>query len=613
MWHSESTPNRICVASKTLLGMGGRLAKEEIMSGQPIVQRISAPHVASNLYPHFEPHFAQDLWTLPKVLEHQARVRGARPFLAWTDTGSYHSYEEVNDMANRLAHGLRAMGVAKGDRVALFLPNSLDFIFTWFALAKLGAVEVAIAESGKGGFLEHQLKISTPKMVITTPELAGRIAEMEAALPWIQTCVLWSADGATGATAPGFHTITTSNFADLDSDNVADPGVAVSPADLATVLFTSGTTGASKGVLMSHAQTYFFAEEVAQLAGLVESDIHMTGFPLIHGNAQLLTVYPILIAGGRCVLYERFSATDFVGRALRTGATVTNLLGATMAFVCAQPPTADDRKLSLKRVYAAPLSPDLEPIFKERFGVNRFVNGFGQTEISLPFMTPPGEPVPPNAVGKLVDQWFEVQLVDTETGRPVAPGGSGELLVRPRASGVISSGYIGMPEKTVEAWRDLWFHTGDVLRCDEQGWYYFLDRVKDTLRRRGENISSFEVEAVVRSHPAVAECAVVAVPADEHGGEAEVKACIVLVSGTSIDFSDLIAWCDARMPYFMVPRYVERLDALPQTPSEKVRKKELRDLGVSPDTWDRVHSGCLLSHERKRNEGSSDGLKASAL
>ena len=207
-------------------------------------------------------------------------------------------------------------------------------------------------------------------------------------------------------------------------------------------------------------------------------------------------------------------------------------------------------------------------------------------------MTPPGQQAPPHAVGKLVDQWFEVKLVDTETGLTVASGATGELLVRPRASGVISSGYIGMPEKTVETWKDLWFHTGDVLRRDENGWYYFVDRVKDTLRRRGENISSFEVEGVVRSHPAVAECAVVAVQADEPGGEAEVKACIVLAPGMQIDMPELIAWCDARMPYFMVPRYVEQFDALPQTPSEKVRKKELRDRGVTSRTWDRVRAGC---------------------
>lgn len=570
------------------------------MTGQQIDRRRYEPPDPSTLYPEFEPHYPQSRWTLPHVLEEQARLRGQRPFLAWTDEGRFHTFDEVNRTVNRLAHGLQAAGISKGDRVALFLPNSLDFIFLWFALAKLGAAEVAVAETGKGAFLQHQLTISSPRMVVTTPELSLRLQEMESALPWIESCVVWSPAHDAGAAVAEFQKIRVCRFEDLNSLDDSNPGIAVSPDDLASVLFTSGTTGASKGVLMSHAQTYFFAEEGAQLARLDENDIHMTGFPLIHGNAQLLTVYPTLIVGARCVVYERFSATDFVGRALRTGATVTNLLGATMAFVCAQPPSEDDRKLKLRRVYAAPLSPDLAPVFDQRFGVRDFVNGFGQTEISLPFMTPPGEQAPPHAVGKLVDQWFEVKLVDTATGRTVEDGASGELLVRPRASGVISSGYIGMPEKTVETWKDLWFHTGDVLRRDDKGWYYFVDRVKDALRRRGENISSFEVEGVVRSHPAVAECAVVAVAAEELGGEAEVKACIVAGPGESIDMPDLIAWCDARMPYFMVPRYIEQFDALPQTPSEKVRKKELRDRGITPQTWDRVRAGCLLSHERKK-------------
>ena len=570
------------------------------MTGQQIDRRRYEQPDPSTLYPDFEPHFPQSCWTLPHVLENQARLRGQRPFLAWTDEGRFHTFDEVNRTVNRLAHGLQAAGISKGDRVALFLPNSLDFIFLWFALSKLGAAEVAIAETGKGTFLQHQLTISVPKMVVTTPELALRLQEMESALPWIESCVVWRPAHDPGAGVPEFQNIRTRRFEDLNSLDDSNPGVAVSPDDLASVLFTSGTTGASKGVLMSHSQTYFFAEEGAQLARLDENDIHMTGFPLIHGNAQLLTVYPTLIVGARCVVYERFSATDFVGRALRTGATVTNLLGATMAFVCAQPPSEDDRKLMLRRIYAAPLSPDLAPVFDRRFGVKDFVNGFGQTEISLPFMTPPGEQAPPHAVGKLVDQWFEVKLVDTATGLTVEDGATGELLVRPRASGVISSGYIGMPEKTIETWKDLWFHTGDVLRRDENGWYYFVDRVKDALRRRGENISSFEVEGVVRSHPAVAECAVVAVAAEESGGEAEVKACIVVGHGKRIDMPDLIAWCDARMPYFMVPRYIEQLDELPQTPSEKVRKKELRDRGVTPQTWDRVRAGCLLSHERKK-------------
>lgn len=220
-----------------------------------------------------------------------------------------------------------------------------------------------------------------------------------------------------------------------------------------------------------------------------------------------------------------------------------------------------------------------------------YVDGFGQTEISNVFMTPHGARRPDGASGVLVDQWFEVRLADPETGLDVPEGETGELLVRPKAPGIICSEYLGMPEKTVETWRDLWFHTGDGLRRDADGWYYFVDRVKDALRRRGENISSFEVEAGVRSHPAIAECAVVGVRADEAAGENEVMAYVVLRQDAHATPEEIAAWCDRQLPAFMVPRYIDFLDALPLTPSEKVRKKELRERGVTATSWDRYAAG----------------------
>jgi crotonobetaine/carnitine-CoA ligase len=214
-------------------------------------------------------------------------------------------------------------------------------------------------------------------------------------------------------------------------------------------------------------------------------------------------------------------------------------------------------------------------------------------------MTPPGAPRPRGASGCLVDQWFEVRLVNPDTGEDVPEGQPGELWVRNKAPGIMSDGYFGMPEKTVEAWRYLWFHTGDAMRRDAEGWYYFVDRVKDALRRRGENISSFEVEAVVRAHPAVAECAVVGVKADEAAGEDEVMA-FVVPKGAAPDWAELTAWCDARMPHFMVPRFFEAVADLPRTPSEKVKKKDLRDRGVGAATWDRLRAGVHLASDRKK-------------
>ena len=547
-------------------------------------------------FPHFVPTFPRSDWVLPKILRRQQQERPDAPFLSWTDSGPSWSFAETAEMAFRLANGFAAAGIGKGDRVALFLPNCPEFVFAWFGLQTIGAVEVAISSDYKGDFLVHPLTLAGVTMVLTTPDLAPRIAEIEDDIPNVQDIVLLGEAGA-----QQFKRLRTQSYADLLSEDTSDPGVEVSPFDPAAILFTSGTTGPSKAVLMPHSQFYFFAEEDVQLTRLKPDDVYATGFPLIHGNAQFLTVYPCLIAGAHCVLYPRFSASQFIPRMRRSGATVTNLLGATMAFICAQSPDPGDRNHRVSRIYAAPLSKDLASVFSERFGVTEFVDGFGQTEISNIFMTPPDAVRPPGACGALVDQWFEVRLVDPETGEDVPVGETGELLVRNKAPGIMSDGYVGMPEKTVEAWRHLWFHTGDAMRRDDEGWYYFVDRVKDALRRRGENISSFEVEAVVRSHAAVADCAVIAARADEEAGEDEVMALVIPGDGQTVDFADLVQWCDARMPHFMVPRFFEVMEALPRTPSEKVKKKELRARGVTESTWDRTAAGVRLESERKRS------------
>ena len=538
-------------------------------------------------FPHFEPHFPRQQWTLPFVLEQQARLRPDRAFLSWTDAGTPHSFAQVNTRVNQLAHGMAAFGIRRGEHVGILLPNCLEFVLAWFALCKLGAVEVAVSDAYKGSFLAHPLNLAQSKVLITTAALAQRLVDIENDIPLRQLVIVDDPALKQQPDMPVFRRLSVHRFSDLLSQDTHNPPLVVTPQDPAAVLLTSGTTGQSKGVVMPHSQFYFFAEEDAQLTRLRDTDVYMTGFPLFHGNAQFLTVYPCLIVGAHCVLYSRFSASDWSGRARRSGATVTNLLGATLAFLCAQPPSPDDQAHRIRCIYAAPLAPDLAGPFSQRFGVHEFVDGFGQTEISNIFMTPPDAKRPPGASGVLVDQWFEIKLADPDSGEEVPPGQTGELLVRHKHPGIISTEYLGMPDKTIESRRDLWFHTGDALRRDDEGWYYFVDRVKDALRRRGENISSFEVEAVLRGHPAVADCAVVGVAADQQAGEDEVMAFIVPRDGQPLDYGGITAWCDARMPAFMVPRYLDRLDELPRTPTEKVRKKDLRERGVGPTTWDR--------------------------
>jgi len=538
-------------------------------------------------FPHFEPTFPRSQWTLPQVLRLQVQRRGSSTFLSFPMTGESWTYTETERRCNRLANGFRASGVVRGDYVGLLLPNCPEFVFAWFGLAKLGAAEVAINTAYVGELLAHPLKLSGARVLLSNAELALRLVDIEADVPGLETIYLVGDTAALANIQRRFARIVVQSFSALESVDDRDPGVNVQPGDVAAVLMTSGTTGPSKGVVMRHSHMYFFAEEDVQLMRLAADDTYMTGFPLFHGNAQFLTVYPCLIAGAHCALYPRFSASDWSRRAVECGATVTNLLGATMAFILDKPAAPEDRRHGVRRIYAAPLAPNLAARFTERFGVSEYLDGFGQTEISNIFMTPPGKSRPSGSSGVLVDQWFEAQLADSDTGEPVSLGQAGELWIRPKVTGIVAFEYLGMPECTVEAWRDLWFHTGDMMRVDAEGWYYFVDRVKDALRRRGENISSFEVERAILSHPTVSQCAVIGVRADEDAGEDEVMAYVVVHPSARADASVLWEHCDRELPEFMRPRYLEFVDALATTATEKVRKKELRERGIGPTTQDR--------------------------
>ena len=269
---------------------------------------------------------------------------------------------------------------------------------------------------------------------------------------------------------------------------------------------------------MPHSQMYFFGQEVVSLTRLTSDDTYLTCTPLFHGNAQFMAAYPAFVAGAAVVVRPKFSASRWVDHLRENNVTVTNLIGVMMDFVWKAAPRPDDTDNSLRCVYSAPTASSVLKQFMARFDIEAFVDAFGLTETCAPILSPYGEIRPPGAAGLVASDWFEIRLVDPETDREVPTGEIGELVVRYKQPWTCSLGYYGMPEKTVEAWRNLWFHTGDALRRDADGWYYFVDRYKDALRRRGENISSYEVEQALLGHPAVAECAVIGVPADVDAG-----------------------------------------------------------------------------------------------
>ncbi len=547
-------------------------------------------------------------WVLGAILERRAAEHPDRPYLQWEDSAPL-SFGETNRAVNRIAHGLAAAGVRHGDRVLILLPNCLDFVLTWFAIAKLGAVEVPVNVHYRGQFLTHVANNCAAKIAITDAGLLPALRDCAPDLAHLERVFVLGDDAPASTTDGRLHI---EPYAGLRTADETNPGVAVAATDIAAILFTSGTTGPSKGVLMPHAQFYFFAEQGASLVRLTADDVYMNSFPLFHGNAQFLTTYPCLIRGAHAVLYERFSAGDWIERIRRNGVTATNLLGVTMDFIFKQPAKPTDADNRLRVIYAVPTAHQVLDAFKARFGIESCVDAFGQTETCLPLMTPYDGERPPGAVGVLVEDWYEIRLVDPDTDDEVADGEMGELIVRHKAPWTLCAGYNANPDGTLKAMRNLWWHTGDGMRRDAAGWYYFVDRVNDALRVRGENVSSYEVEQVVLSHPAVAECAATSVRSEIDGGEHEIKVSVVLRPGATLDPAALIAHCDARAPYFAVPRYVDFIDALPRTPNEKIQKHLLRKAGVTATTWDRVAAGVRLARESAARSGSRNSASHGA-
>ncbi|MBP2366185.1 AMP-binding protein [Pseudonocardia parietis] len=540
-------------------------------------------------YRDLRPSFAdRSGWTLPAVLRHRAGTHGDQVFLDVPDQDVRLTYSEMLAVAERVGGAMLAGGCTSGDRVLILAANSAEYVIGWFGAAVAGLVEVPVNTAYRGSFLEHQVRTVDPRAAVVDPEFVEALLEVEAS-SMVRTFYVTGTGPDSAAAVARLREAgrTAEPFAALTDAEPPGSLPEVGAADLAAILFTSGTTGLSKGVMMPHAHMYFFADECVSLTRLTDDDVYMSVGPLFHGNAQFLAAYPALIAGARFVLQRKFSAGGWAGQLRRSGATVTNFVGVMMDWVHKQPRRPDDADNRLRCLYAVPLATSIAPDFAERFGIEAFVENFGLTEISMPILTPYGEQRPPGAAGLLVDEYFDVRLVDPETDEEVPVGQVGELVVRAKLPWTMCSGYYGMPDRTVEAQRNLWFHTGDGLRRDAEGWYYFVDRLKDALRRRGENISSYEVEQPILAHPAVADCTVVGVPADAEAGEDELLLVVVPETGGRPSPEELWAWCETRLPAFAVPRYIRFADELPMTPSGKVRKAPLREAGVDEHTADR--------------------------
>lgn len=500
--------------------------------------------------------------TLPALLERQCERFGDRPLLRVGERSL--GFRLVRDSAAARAGALAAAGIRPGDRVAVFSENRYEPLELWLGCAWLGAIFVPINAALRGRQLEHVLADSDARVIVVEEELRGALAAV--AHP-DSLELIWE--------IPGSYPVLGRPV----------PPAPTRPGDIAAILYTSGTTGPSKGVLCPHAQWYWWAALTGEVLGIGADDVLFTCLPLSHTNA-LNTFWQAVLAGAAYHLGPRFSASRFWSRAAEADATVTYLLGPMVSILLKQPPSSLDRAHRVRVALAPATPPELHEPFRERFGVV-LVDAWGSTETNIVIANRAASPRP-GTLGRVLAQ-FEARVVDDEDAE-VPDGSPGELVVRSREPFAFSLGYFGLPQATVAAWRNLWFHTGDRVVREAGGVYRFVDRQKDVIRRRGENISSFEVEQVLHSHPDVTAAAVVAVPSEL--GEDEVLACVVARRGTVLDPAALARFCEGRIARFAIPRYVEVVDALPLTPSGKVEKYRLRRRGILPSTWDREQAGA---------------------
>jgi carnitine-CoA ligase len=509
---------------------------------------------------------ARDRVVTRAILERHAAERPDALCVIGPD-GERWTWAQALDEAYRAAAALAARGVGRGDHVLIFLPNGLDWLRAWWGISALGAVMVTVNVAYRGETLRHVCAESGATLIITDDVLGGRLAGLGLELGTVS-----AADLRAGTAV----------------EPVLDPPL--EPWDVHAVNFTSGTTGPAKGVLTPYLATYMGGvNAMGEAGGLTSADRWLVDTPLFHVSGQM-TALVCISAGASMAVREQFAGSRYWEVAAESGATHSLLVGTMAGFLLSREPSAAERAHRLRVVVLAPMVAD-PGAFRERFDVASLCSVYGQTEISSPLLVAPGAAIVPGSVGQ-PRRGVQLRIVD-EHDLPVAVGQVGELVVRTDLPWEMNVGYFRRPEATVAAWRNGWFHTGDMFRCDQDGNYFYVDRVRDTLRRRGENISSFQVEAEVMMHPDVVDVACVGVPAEL--GEHEVKVFVVPVEGHQIDPAELIAFLVPRLPHFMIPRFVEVTAELPKTQSLRVRKFELRGRPNTAATWDRQAAGQGVS------------------
>ena len=511
-------------------------------------------------------------WVLPAVLDEMASRSPAARWIE-TTTGEHLDFSQAAADMHQASGYLAQIGVEHGDRVAVLMSSSLDYVRVWLGITRLGAVAVLLNPELSGSFLLHQLNNAGASLAIVDEGLLPQLEAVEDDLAHLERVIVVGSL----STLRSSVSVRRMSWAPWRE---ASPWQGPMPlaSDIAAVMYTSGTSGPSKGVLMPHAHCTLYGIGLIEATGLSERDTYYITMPLFHANGLLIQLGACLLCGSRAVLRSRFSATNWLADIKRHGVTVTSLLGSMSAFVLAGEPAADDRDHRLRAIVSSPNIAEHDHAFRTRFGVEDVFSGFGMTEVNIPIWGRRGVATP-GAAGWVHDRHFDVMIADPDTDVAVERGTVGEILVRPKVPFGFMAGYLGMPERTVEAWRNLWFHTGDAATMDANGLVVFVDRIKDCIRRRGENISPAEIEAVIAALPEVAEIAAYAVPSDVPGGEDEIMLAIVAPRGTQALLNEIACEAERLLPRFAKPRYLKLLDALPKTMTGKVQRAVLRAAG----------------------------------
>lgn len=541
------------------------------------------------------PNLPIEQWTLVNAVQMQAKSYGEKEFLSF-ENGETLTFAALDQLTDQLASGLQELGLRPGDRLLGLMTNSRDFILLMIAVHKRRAIFVPINTELKSSFLQHQVENSEPLIVAVDEDLLNRFNGIDLASLGIKLILITGKEQKSGPNSDLSYGIPTTNIETLinspiNSNAIASP----TPEDVCTIMYTSGTTGPAKGVLMPQGHCYLFALGTVAAMELTEDDRYFCCMPLFHANGLFMQVYASLLAGCSAYVAKHFSVKSWLDTVIDQEATVTNALGVMPEFIFRSSPSPRDHLHKLTRIMAIPVAEEWGKAMEERFGVV-LRQGFGMTEVNMVAYSDPDDPVMAGCAGPPLSDFFEVMIADPETDTEVAVDAIGEILVRPKKPFCFNLGYFKMPDKTVEAWRNLWFHTGDAGKIDSEGRLFFVDRINDRIRRRGENISSYELEQALNQHPEVTESAVIGLKVEGAGGEDEVKA-VVAILGSQPDPVTFLDWCTPRMPRHAVPRYIEFVTELDKTASGKVRKQAMRDAGVTDSTWDRESVGYRIARD----------------